>query len=241
MMELIVKVVLAYLLGSVSGSLLLGRLKSVDIREQGSGNAGERHLSRPELAAVWAETETWALRYRIALRLLLATGQRVEEVLGMHRDEIVEEDGQLMWIIPGTRRKTGKEHLVPLVGIAADLVREAMENTVDGAGRLFPSVRGGASIGATTFGDVLRRKLDVPNFTARDSRRTWKTLAGSIGIDLELRNRIQGHDMGGVGAKHYDRYSYRNEKTAALRRYDIALQEWIGGDRGKRVVEIVKR
>ena len=30
----------AYLLGSVSGSLLLGRFRGVDIRTQGSGNAG---------------------------------------------------------------------------------------------------------------------------------------------------------------------------------------------------------
>jgi len=30
----------AYLLGSLSGSLLLGRLRGVDIRTQGSGNAG---------------------------------------------------------------------------------------------------------------------------------------------------------------------------------------------------------
>lgn len=40
MAALILKIVLAYLLGSVSGSLWLGRLKKIDIRSQGSGNAG---------------------------------------------------------------------------------------------------------------------------------------------------------------------------------------------------------
>ena len=40
MAALIVKIVLAYLLGSVSGSLVLGKLKKVDIRGQGSGSAG---------------------------------------------------------------------------------------------------------------------------------------------------------------------------------------------------------
>jgi glycerol-3-phosphate acyltransferase PlsY len=48
MTELIVKVVLAYLLGSVSGSLLVGRLKNVDIREQGSGNAGGTNAFRTQ-------------------------------------------------------------------------------------------------------------------------------------------------------------------------------------------------
>lgn len=38
--------VLAYLLGSLSGSLLLGRLRGVDIRERGSGNAGGTNAFR---------------------------------------------------------------------------------------------------------------------------------------------------------------------------------------------------
>ena len=36
----------AYLLGSVSGSLLLGRARGVDIREHGSGNAGGTNAFR---------------------------------------------------------------------------------------------------------------------------------------------------------------------------------------------------
>ncbi len=48
MIELVVKVILAYLLGSVSGSLLLGRLKKIDIRAQGSGNAGGTNAFRTQ-------------------------------------------------------------------------------------------------------------------------------------------------------------------------------------------------
>ena len=39
-MELIVNLILSYLLGSISGSILMGKLKGIDIREMGSGNAG---------------------------------------------------------------------------------------------------------------------------------------------------------------------------------------------------------
>lgn len=39
---------LAYLLGSLSGSLLLGRLRGVDIRTQGSGNAGGTNAFRTQ-------------------------------------------------------------------------------------------------------------------------------------------------------------------------------------------------
>lgn len=40
------KLVVAYLLGSLSGSLLLGRLRGIDIRRHGSGNAGGTNALR---------------------------------------------------------------------------------------------------------------------------------------------------------------------------------------------------
>ena len=46
--ELIAKSVLAYLLGSISGSLLLGKLRGVDIRKSGSGNAGGTNALRSQ-------------------------------------------------------------------------------------------------------------------------------------------------------------------------------------------------
>jgi glycerol-3-phosphate acyltransferase PlsY len=48
MAAFIIKIILAYLLGSVSGSLMLGRLKKVDIRSQGSGNAGGTNAFRTQ-------------------------------------------------------------------------------------------------------------------------------------------------------------------------------------------------
>jgi glycerol-3-phosphate acyltransferase PlsY len=48
MIAFIIKIILSYLLGSISGSLLLGRLKKVDIRAQGSGNAGGTNAFRTQ-------------------------------------------------------------------------------------------------------------------------------------------------------------------------------------------------
>jgi len=47
-LELGCKALVAYLLGSVIGSLLLGRLRGVDIRTQGSGNAGGTNALRTQ-------------------------------------------------------------------------------------------------------------------------------------------------------------------------------------------------
>jgi glycerol-3-phosphate acyltransferase PlsY len=68
-LELGVKTLLAYLLGSVIGSLVLGRLRGVDIREQGSGNAGGTNALR---------TQGWKFALGVVLidvgKALLAVG-----------------------------------------------------------------------------------------------------------------------------------------------------------------------
>ena len=48
MLEILAKSALAYLLGSVMGGLLLGRLRGIDIRGAGSGNAGATNALRTQ-------------------------------------------------------------------------------------------------------------------------------------------------------------------------------------------------
>ena len=45
-MQLICNIILSYLIGSISGSMVLGKLKGVDIRTMGSGNAGGTNAFR---------------------------------------------------------------------------------------------------------------------------------------------------------------------------------------------------
>ena len=48
MIDLVLKVVAAYLLGSVSGSMVVGAFRHVDIRQSGSGNAGGTNAFRTQ-------------------------------------------------------------------------------------------------------------------------------------------------------------------------------------------------
>jgi glycerol-3-phosphate acyltransferase PlsY len=48
MMDLLIKMALAYLLGSVSGSMVVGGVRRVDIRGSGSGNAGGTNAFRTQ-------------------------------------------------------------------------------------------------------------------------------------------------------------------------------------------------
>jgi glycerol-3-phosphate acyltransferase PlsY len=48
MIGLLIKIALSYMLGSVSGSMLMGSLRKVDIRQSGSGNAGGTNAFRTQ-------------------------------------------------------------------------------------------------------------------------------------------------------------------------------------------------
>lgn len=74
MLVLITKVCIAYLLGSISGSLLLGRRGGFDIRESGSGNAGGTNALRTRgwrfaLGVVAIDIGKGALAVWLALRI----------------------------------------------------------------------------------------------------------------------------------------------------------------------------
>lgn len=76
MAELLVKGLIAYLAGSLVGSLLLGPLRGVDIRQVGSGNAGGTNALRTQGAAFAAGVVIIDVM-KVVLPLLLLTGARL--------------------------------------------------------------------------------------------------------------------------------------------------------------------
>ena len=46
MIQIIINILLSYLIGSISGSIVLGKIKGIDIRKMGSGNAGGTNAFR---------------------------------------------------------------------------------------------------------------------------------------------------------------------------------------------------
>jgi len=217
----------------------------------------DRHLSPDEVRAVWTglaesyqtevtvkprsgavrrQKQTWAPDplMALAVRWLLATGQRVEEVLGARWSEIDEDER--LWVIPAERRKnraknlSREPHLVPLTDLHLDLLRQLAERRVDDSPWLFPSPKDPQSpVSPATLSQAVRRfcnRTGMDRFQPRDLRRTWKTLAGRASIDLEVRNRIQGHALQDVGSRHYDRWGYLPEKCAAMERW----AQWLSAE-----------
>lgn len=78
MIEPVFALLIGYLLGSFSGSLLLGRLFGVDVREHGSGNAGGTNAlrvlgARVALLVVLIDLGKASLAVAVAWLLLPAT------------------------------------------------------------------------------------------------------------------------------------------------------------------------
>lgn len=81
---------------------------------------GSRVLSEPEIKTFWGNLDTCHIspEIRRAIRLILVTGQRPGEVIGMHTQEI---DGK-WWTIPSGRSKNKKTHRVYLTDTALQLI-----------------------------------------------------------------------------------------------------------------------
>ena len=192
---------------------------------------GMRALSRDEVRQVW-HSNTLTAPMLLALKFLLATGQRVEEVLHATWGEF--DMGEKIWIIPGERRKTrgktSEPHIVPLTAFHLKLL-DAIRHEIGHDTYLFPAQGREAPRRYDSLTKAVGKYVGVSgmvSFSPRDIRRTFKTLAGSMGIALEMRNRLQGHAMTDVGSVHYDRYDYLTEKRAAMAAWTAGLAEIVG-------------
>jgi integrase len=151
--------------------------------------------------------------YTRAVRLLMLTGQRVEEIAGLHVGQWDASERIIDW----SKTKNGKPHAIPVPELAAQLIESIVPNEF---GWFFPSAKDPSKpVDAGTLYSFMWRQRDrgvIPAVTNRDLRRTWKTLAGKAGVSKEIRDRIQNHALQDVSSKSYDRWTYMPEKRAAM-------------------------
>ena len=206
---------------------------------------GDRHLSIEEIKRFWSEAGVTCLHPEVTLFVKLSLslgGQRVKELLEAQWSEF--DIDKRLWTLPYARWKIRAKsahrqpHLIPLTDFSVRLLKELRK--CHKSKYLFPDQsRSGPRSINSIHQAILRfcnpakgaNRQPFYSFTPRDLRRTWKTLAGSIGIDLETRNRVQGHSFDGVASKHYDRYDYLTEKRQAVETFNSWLESQVGESR----------
>ena len=195
-------------------------------RDAGAEHPGERVLTWGEVRAVWtSEALTWPTRQ--AVRLLLLTGARVNEVCQAAWAEFDLDAG--VWTLPAARAKNHRTLLTPIPPLAIDLLKELRD--IFGDIWLFParnSVNAYAPWGSTALSHAVRKA--GMDWRPQDLRRTFKTLAAGAGIDRAILDKIQNHAQQDVASRHYDRHDYLTEKRRALEQWETELRARLAGD-----------
>lgn len=208
-----------------------------------------RVLNHQEIGQIWIAATQLAWPFGHALKLLLLTGQRRNELRLVKKTDLLLNDHKPTWTIPKENIKQTKrapkreDHIVPLSPLAAHLFREAMLAAGD-SNWVFASQRNEGHDKPLTE-DSLNRCLyryrakdnavfNVAHWTPHDLRRTLATgMAEDLNIPPHVIEAILNHTLQGV-AGVYNRGRYRTEMCAALNAWashveviaDIAEQQY---------------
>jgi integrase len=182
----------------------------------------ERVLSREELAAVLPVLRESDKPYAAALRFMLLTLARREEVgAALWRDVDLEA---ATWTIPAT--KNGMVHVVPLSKQGIGLLRARLpENGKPKPAALVFATATGSALGNWDR-ETKRFHLDsgTEGWTRHDLRRTGATMLGDMGEMPDIIEAALNHvSIRSTLAATYNRSRYRPAVAAALQRLADAL------------------
>jgi len=175
---------------------------------------------------------------KLALKLILLTGQRPGEVAGMTWSEVDEDN---FWNIPAERMKNGEPNRVPLNRMALDVINTARFYSGDRPHVFVSSYKPDKQMTRHALTRAVARhwaEMGInEKFTPHDLRRTMRTRLAEIGVPDIIAERVLGHKLQGVMAV-YNRHSYDQEKREALLKWEARLLEIIGGTEASNVIRL---
>jgi len=173
----------------------------------------ERILTDTEIVAVWNACEGREPAGRV-MRLLLLTACRREEVNGLTEGEVQRDSVgvPVAIVLPASRTKNGRPHIVPLSAMAAALIAGA-PHTGD---VLFPGRSADAPFkGWSRAVEDVQRISGTDGWTPHDLRRTAASGMARLGIRPDIIDRVLNHAPPRLRGT-YDRHDYRPEMATAL-------------------------
>ena len=205
----------------------LGRARRGATHRYGVAKPRNRVLSDKEIAGWWKALDASQRReeIKIALKLLLLTGQRPGEVRQVQRDMLTGLKGKTAtWLMREDFTKNRREHVVPLSPLAAELLCRLIALN-PGAHYLVPSLDDHNSPIDKVVLPTAQAKLfeasfkGMPTATVHDLRRTAATGMRRIGVAPEVVSQILNHTRRDITGKVYDHYDGLPEKRDALERW----------------------
>lgn len=203
----------------------------------------DRVLTNDEIRWFWAACEKEGWPFGPVLKLLLLTGQRLNEIAGMRRAELTDDALNL----PPTRTKNKKPHVVPLVAQVKALIPSEGDWVFSTTGH---SGISGWSTAKTrldkTMLEIARKEMGkdfvIPAWVFHDLRRSAATHMGELGIAPHVIEAVLNHISGSKAgiAGTYNRSQLLPERRAALERWANHVEGLVRGANAD-VISLAKR
>lgn len=194
-------------------------------------------LTDAEIGAVFKALPTMSRPNALMVRILLATGARIGELV--HAEWVHLDFERAEWTIPPEHSKTKKGFVIPLPPMVAGWFAElhsmafgsrfvmpmrARMNGKEGDAHMEPVTLNAALVTlAKKLGKKCRR------FTPHDLRSTCRSHLGALGIDVLIAERCLNHSLGGLVAT-YDKHDYLTERRRALELWAAKLASIENGE-----------
>jgi integrase len=203
----------------------------------------DRALSESEIRSFWTglDSADMAPNIKIALRLALVLGQRIGEICSATWAEVDLDRAE--WVIPASKTKNKREHMVPLSPLAVELFRGEISSP---GAPIFPARRL-RHIDPHGVAMAMRRSLPVLGLhdnpaTPHDLRRTVASQLAAMGIGENVVARVLNHasEIGKtITGAVYIRHNFAAEKRHALEVWAGRLDVIVSGrDLGTNIVKI---
>jgi len=178
----------------------------------------DRVLTDDEIVKFWDACGKIGWPFGPLYKLLLLTGQRLNEVAGMRWSEL-DLDNKV-WHLPPERTKNGKAHDIHLSDFALEIIDSLVRfKPAPGKPDFVFSFNGHAAV--TGFWPAkanVEKHMGVDNWRLHDLRRTATTGMARLGIPPHVADRVLNHTGGKISgvARVYNRFEYIDERKAAL-------------------------
>jgi integrase len=211
----------------------------VGVKPPAKEHARDRILSDDEVKRLWLACDAVGGRVGPAVKLLLLTGQRLGEVVGLRRSEISGD----VWTLPPERTKNGRRHQVPLARQALAIVND-MPIIAGEEDFVFTSSKTGrlGSFGHLKIALDAHMKLSQP-WVLHDCRRSCASGMQRLGVRAEVIERALNHRSGvyrGI-AGVYQADPLTNDVRVALQRWSDHVEQVVSGKPTGKVVRLGSR
>lgn len=201
---------------------------------------------------IWGAADTLGWPYGAIVRLLVLTGQRRGEVVGMRWSE-VDLEGKV-WSLPASRTKNKRPHALPLSSAAMDILT-SLPRIENEAGLVFPArASRGENAGPVSAHSKAKMRLDhaivelasidgstpLAQWGFHDLRRSTASGMARLGVDLHVIERCLNHVSGTFGGvvSIYQKHKFEDGMRRAMDAWGAHVECLVTGREAGNVVDL---